>query len=44
MPGLEAYLEAGPVNAWEADNRTIIPEPTTPLLALTAVPLRVRRG
>ena len=45
--GLQAYLVADPVSAWEADNLTIIPEPTTlllALLALTAVPLRVRCG
>ena len=35
--GLEAYLEAAPVNAWFADNLTIIPEPVTLLLALLAL-------
>ena len=45
--GLQAYLETDPVSTLRADNLTIIPEPTTlllALLALTAVPLRVRRG
>ena len=45
--GLEAYLEAAPVNAWFADNLTIIPEPVTlllALLALVAAPVRVRCG
>jgi uncharacterized protein YjbI with pentapeptide repeats len=45
--GLEAYLEAAPLNALGADNLTIIPEPTTlllALLALVAAPLRVRCG
>ena len=45
--GLEAYLTAAPVNAWFADNLTIVPEPITlllALLALVAAPLRVRCG
>ena len=45
--GLQAYLKADLVGASFADNLTIIPEPTTLLLALlamTAVPLRVRHG
>jgi len=45
--GLEAYLKADPVGASLADNLTIIPEPTTlllALLALVAAPLRVRCG
>ena len=44
---LEVYLEADPVDAWEADNLTIVPEPTTlllALLALVATPLRARCG
>ncbi len=43
--GLEAYLETDPVDAWEADNLTIVPEPAAlllALLALSAAPLRVR--
>jgi uncharacterized protein YjbI with pentapeptide repeats len=45
--GLEVYLEAAPLNALEADNLTIVPEPAAlllALLALVAAPLRVRRG
>ena len=37
--GLQFYLETGFDNVWAADNLTIVPEPTTLLLALTAVPL-----
>ena len=37
--GLEDYLEAASVDVWFADHLTIVPEPTTLLLALTAVPL-----
>jgi len=47
VAGLEAYLDVDPVSALRADNLTIVPEPTTlplALLALTAVPLRVRHG
>ena len=45
--GLKAYLDVDPVSALRADNLTIVPEPTTlplALLALAAVPLRVRHG
>jgi hypothetical protein len=45
--GLQAFLEADPVNADSADNLTIIPEPTTlllALLALAAMPHRVWHG
>ena len=42
--GLQFYLETGFDNVWVADNLTIVTEPTSLLLAMTAVPLRVRRG
>jgi len=42
--GLKAYLDVDPVSALRADNLTIVPEPTTLLLAMTAVPHRMRCG
>ena len=40
--GLQAYLEASPVSAWSTWNLTLVPEPTSLCLLLTALLLLAR--